>query len=119
MINYNLGDIERKFADLIWDHEPVASRELVRLAAEALGWKKSTTYTVLRRLADRGIFENNNGTVTSRISRGKFASRQSRQFVAHNFGDSLPDFIAAFTDGRPLEPAEIEALRRLIHEDET
>lgn len=115
---YTMGEIEARFAGLIWSNEPVATRELVRLAAETLGWKKSTTYTVLRRLAERGLFVNNDGTVTSLVSRSEFSAQQSRHFVKEHFGNSLPEFIAAFTDGRPLRPDEIKALRHLIGRDE-
>lgn len=119
MTEYTLGEIESRFADLIWDNEPIASGELVRLAHDTLGWKKSTTYTVLKRLAGRGLFANNGGTVTSQISKKEFSTRKSRQFVRQHFRDSLPDFVAAFTDGRPLQPEEIEALRRLIEGERT
>lgn len=119
MTDYTLGEIESRFADLIWDNEPIASGDLVRLAESALGWKKSTTYTVLKRLAERGLFANRGGTVTSLVSRSEFSTRQSRRFVQQHFSDSLPDFIAAFTDGRGLKPEEIKALRRLIDGDGT
>lgn len=117
MIDYTLGEIEGRFADLIWENEPVSSGTLVKLAEEALGWKKSTTYTVLKRLANRGLFINQGGTVTSQIPKSEFSARQTRQFVQRHFGDSLPDFIAAFTDGRKLKPEEIRALRDLILKD--
>ena len=114
MKDYTLGPVERQFADLIWENEPLSSRELVALAGEALSWKKSTTYTILRRLSERGLFRNENGTVTSCLSREDFLARQSRRYVEDSFGGSLPRFLAAFTAKEKLNGAEVEALRRLI-----
>ncbi len=116
MKDYALGAVERQFADLIWEHEPVASRDLVALAEAALSWKKSTTYTILRRLSDRGLFRNENGTVTACITREEFLARQSRRYVQDSFGGSLPRFLAAFTAQEKLSGDEIAALRRLIDE---
>ena len=81
MSDYTLGAIETRFAGLIWDNEPIPSGQLVKLCEKALNWKKSTTYTVLRRLCQRGLFENKDGLVTSRLSREEFAARQSEAFV--------------------------------------
>lgn len=114
MKDYALGAVERQFADLIWENEPVASRDLVTLAGEALGWKKSTTYTILRRLSDRGLFHSENGIVTSLLSREDFLARQSRRYVEDSFGGSLPRFLAAFTAREKLSRDEINALRELI-----
>lgn len=118
MADISLGELESRFADIIWEHEPVGSMELVKLAEQALGWKKSTTFTVLRRLCTKGIFKNENGAVTSLISKERFASIQSTQFVDDSFGGSLPSFLAAFTSGRKLSADEISELRRLIDEQE-
>ena len=109
-----LGAAEARFADLIWEREPVSSGELARLAGESLGWKKSTVYTVLRRLCDKGLFENEGGTVRARLSREAYAARRSGQFVSETFGGSLPAFLAAFTAGRKLTEQEIEELQGLI-----
>lgn len=114
MEELRLGVVEARFADIIWNHEPLSSRELVVLCEQELAWKKSTTYTVLKRLCDRGLFRNENGTVTSRMTKAEFASAQSEQFVEDTFGGSLPAFMAAFTQRRLLSSAEIDELRKLI-----
>ena len=116
MEDLHLGAVESRFADLIWRHAPLASSELAHMAAEALGWKKSTTYTVLRRLCDRGLFENRGGTVCPRLSRAEFYARRSEQFVAESFQGSLPAFLAAFSSRKKLSEAEIAELERLIDE---
>lgn len=109
-----LGPVEARFADIIWEQEPVTSPELVKLAEEALGWKKSTTYTILRRLGQRGIFQNENGVVTSLISRADFYAAQSHQFVEDTFDGSLPAFLAAFTRKRRLSDREIDQMQDMI-----
>jgi predicted transcriptional regulator len=106
--------MEARFAKLIWDHEPVGSGELVRLAWEELGWKKSTTYTVLRRLCQRGIFQNEGGAVTSRMTKEEFDALQSEQFVDSAFSGSLPAFLAAFTTRKKLSEEEVQELQDLI-----
>ncbi len=117
MSDLQLGIIEAKFADLIWEREPVTSSELVHLCADRFQWKRTTTHTVLRRLCDKGLFENNGGTVTAKISREEFYTRHSRQYVASTFGGSLPAFLAAFTGGGRLTPEEREQLQALLKED--
>lgn len=114
MTEYRLGEIETRFAELIWEHEPLSSAELVKLAAAELEWKKSTTYTVLRRLTEKGIFHNENGTVTSLLSRDEFAAAQSEQFVDETFSGSLPMFLAAFARRKQLTDAEIDEIQRFI-----
>ncbi len=114
MIEYKLGEIEMKFATIIWENEPLQSGELAKLCEKELGWKKSTTYTILRRVCERGLFLNNNGTVTSVVSKMDFLSKQSEQFVEDTFAGSLPGFLAAFTSGRKLSDREIEELQRII-----
>lgn len=114
MEEMKLGLVESKFADMIWSHEPLSSRELVNLAQAELGWKKSTTYTVLKKLCDRGIFQNQGGIVTSRISRQDFFAMQSEKFVEETFAGSLPAFVAAFTKRKPLSQQEITEIRRMI-----
>ena len=116
MAEIQLGVVEARFADIIWEHEPVTSTELVKLAAEALSWKRTTTHTVLRRLCDKGLFLNDKGTVTARISKSEFCSLQSRQFVEDTFDGSLPAFIAAFTKHTKLTAEEAEEIRRIIDE---
>ena len=114
MDDKKLGLVESRFADLIWSHEPLPSRELVKLCEIELNWKKPTTYTVLRRLCERGIFRNEGGMVTSVISREEFYALQSERFVEENFSGNLPSFLAAFTRRRSLSRAEIEEIRRMI-----
>lgn len=114
MPEYRLGEIEARFADLIWENEPLSSRKLTELAEQELNWKKSTTYTVLKRLCDRGLFRNQGGTVTSCLSKEDFLAGQSEQFVEETFSGSLPAFLAAFTSRKKLSPEEIQELQRLI-----
>ena len=114
MGDMRLGAIEAKFADLIWSNEPLSSAELVKLAAQELDWKKSTTYTVLRRLCEKGIFQNEDGTVTPKISKQEFYAVQSEQFVDETFDGSLPAFLAAFTTRKALTAAEIAEIQQMI-----
>ena len=116
MAQYKLGEVEAAFADLIWDNEPLSSSRLVELCADRLDWKKSTTYTVLRRLCQKGLFQNEGGVVTSLIGREEFAARQSEEFVEQAFDGSLPKFLAAFASRKKLSGEEIEQLQRLIDE---
>ena len=114
MDDFRLGVVETRFAELIWAHEPLSSGELVKLCARELEWKKSTTYTVLKKLCDRGRFQNQDGIVTSIVSRQEFQSRQSRRFVEDTFSGSLPAFIAAFADGGNLTDRDISEIRKMI-----
>ena len=108
MSEMQLGVIESRFADIIWSNEPISSSEIVKICEKELEWKKSTTFTVLRRLCQKGIFQNNNGTVTSLISREEFYSLQSEKFVEETFKGSLPAFLAAFTARKNLTPEEVK-----------
>ena len=114
MSELRMGAIESRFADMIWQNEPISSPELVKLAAKELDWKKSTTYTVLKRLCERGVFQNSDGTVTSLISKQDFYAVQSEKFVEETFSGSLPAFLAAFTTRKKLSDAEIHELQELI-----
>ena len=114
MDDYRLGAVESRFADIIWANEPLPSGVLVQLCQQELNWKKPTTYTVLRKLCERGIFQNEGGMVTSLISRDDFYAMQSERFVEENFSGDLPGFLAAFTRRRSLSAAEIEEIRRMI-----
>lgn len=105
---------EYRFCLILWEHEPVSSTELVRLCAERLGWKKSTTYTVIKRLAERGVLKTENAVVTALVSRDEVQRAESREFLDRTFGGSLPQFLAAFTGGKKLSAQEIDALQRLI-----
>ena len=111
-----LGAVERRFAELIWANAPMSSAALVALAKEQLDWKRTTTYTVLKRLCERGLFELTEGTVTALVSRAEFYEKQSREYVDASFDGSLPAFLAAFSRSRKLKPEEIESLQRLIDE---
>ena len=114
MSELRMGAIESHFADMIWENEPVPSPELVKLAERELNWKKSTTYTVLKRLCERGIFQNQSGIVTSLMSRKDFYAVQSEKFVEETFSGSLPAFLAAFTTRKKLSEEEIAELQALI-----
>lgn len=114
MKDIRLGPIESKFADLIWDNEPISSGNLVKLAEKELTWKKSTTYTILRRLSERGLFQNMDGLVTSLISKKEFYSIQSENFVDETFEGSLPKFLTAFTRRNKLSKEEINEIKKII-----
>ena len=114
MTDLTLGAVESKFADMIWSNEPLSSSELAKLSEQELGWKKTTSFTVLKRLCNKGLFQNDKGTVTSLIAREDFYAMQSEKFVADNFEGSLPAFIAAFTKNKSLSAEELSELRRLI-----
>lgn len=107
-------DSELKFCEILWTHEPVKSSELVRLCADELGWKKSTTYTVIKRLTERGVVHTENAVVTALVNREDMQSAESRAFVERNFSGSLPGFLNAFVGGKGLTAAEADELRRMI-----
>ena len=109
-----LCDSDYKFMTIVWEYAPINSGELVKLCSEKLGWKKSTTYTVLKKLCERGIFKNEGGEVSSLISRQDFYALQSEKFVDDTFGGSLPAFFAAFTKRKALSAEEIAEIRRMI-----
>ena len=113
MNNYKLADVEAKFADIIWNNEPISSPDLVKLCEQELSWKKSTTYTVLKKLIEKGIFQNEQAVVTSRISREQFYGMQSQKYVEETFG-SLPQFLTAFFQGKKLSAKEAGELRAYI-----
>lgn len=114
MENTKLGTIESKFADMIWQNEPISTASLVRLCEKELDWKRTTTYTVLKRLSERGLFKNEKGTVTSLISKSDFYSMKTESFVNETFGGSLPAFLAAFTSRKKLSKEDIAEIRKLI-----
>lgn len=114
MDDYKLGSVESRFADIIWENEPLPSRVLVALCQQELNWKKPTTYTVLRKLCQRGIFQNVDGMVSAVLSRQEFYGRQSEQYIEDSFSGSLPAFLAAFTTRKALSPKEVEEIRRMI-----
>ena len=114
MEKYKLGEMETAFAEIIWNNAPVTSGELVKICENELEWKKSTTYTMLKRLCQRGIFENENGTVKILITRDEFKAAQSEEFISETFGGSLPMFLTAFTKHNKLSAKEIEEIKNLI-----
>ena len=109
---------EHRFCQILWEREPVSSTELVRLCREKLGWKKSTAYTVIKRLSERGVVRLENAVVTSLVSREQVQTSESREIVDRAFGGSLPRFVAAFTSGKPLTAQEAAEIRRLIDQYE-
>ncbi len=116
MKDCRLTETETKFAEIIWANGPLKSSELVRLCERSLNWKKSTTYTMLKRLEDKGIFQNENGMVRTLMGKEDFFAEQSKRFVAETFEGSLPRFIAAFTRRKKLSEEEIRELQKLIDE---
>ena len=111
MSNKKMGVLESRFADFIWNNEPVTSGQLVKMAEKELSWKSTTSYTVLKRLCERGIFQNKDGAL---ISREEFYALQSEQFVEETFDGSLPAFLAAFGSRKKMTDAEIEELKSII-----
>ena len=114
MPDHHLGEIEARFAEIIWENEPLSSRRLAELALEKLNWKRTTTYTVLKRLCDKGLFQNQGGTVTALVSREEFYARQSERFVEDTFQGSLPAFLAAFGSRKKRSDSEIDQLQKII-----
>ena len=114
MEKYKLGEMEQKFADLIWENEPISSRALTELCEKAFSWKRTTTYTMLKRLCEREIFQNDSGTVTSLMSKSEFGAAQGEQFLTETFDGSLPRFLAAFTRRKKLSEKEIKEIQKLI-----
>ncbi len=114
MADIRMGPAETQFAEIIWENEPIASGVLSKKAEEILHWKKTTSFTVLKRLCERGIFQNQSGIVTSLIARDEFFARHSEQYVQDTFGGSLPAFMAAFSTRKKLTDKEIEEMKHLI-----
>lgn len=101
-------------SEIIWSNEPLPSGELVKLCEQKLGWKKSTTYTVLKRLCERGIFQNEKGMVSARMTKEEYDAAQSEKFLEENFGGSLPAFLAAFTTRKKLNKSEVDEIKKMI-----
>lgn len=118
MEDYKLFDAEYRLMDLVWEYQPVNSTALSRLCQEKLGWKKSTTFNLVRKLGERGILKNEAATVTALVAREQVLRRESEAAVEKSFGGSLPNFVAAFLSGKKLSHQEAEELRRLIDESE-
>lgn len=118
MDQYRLGEMEQKFADLIWENAPIGSGELTKLCEKAFSWKRTTTYTMLKRLCERGIFENAGGIVTVKMTKEEFKAAQGEQFIKETFNGSLPHFLAAFSKRKKLSEKEVQELKKLIEDFE-
>lgn len=116
MKQFELGEKEEQFALIIWENEPIASGELAKLAENTLNWKRTTTYTMLKRLCDRKIFENKNGTVISLMSKEEFYGKQGAEYINKSFGGSLPHFLAAFTRQQKLSKKDINEILKIIND---
>ncbi len=114
MMDMELGAVQLRFADIVWEHEPVASGDLVKICEKELKWKKPTTYTVLRKLCEKGLLQNENGIVTTRIPREKFYSIRSERIVEDSYQGSLPAFVASFISRKELTPEEAEQIQKMI-----
>ena len=115
-MDWRMGKMETRFAEIIWANEPISSGELVKLCRQQLEWKKSTTYTMLRKLGDRGLLRNQSATVTALVGREQVRQRESQAVLERSFGGSLPAFLTAFLGGHKLTQAEAEELRQIIEE---
>ena len=113
-MDFELGAVQEKFADIVWANEPVGSGELVKICEKELKWKKPTTYTVLRKLCEKGLLKNENGVVTSLVSKEDFYSAKSEQIIEESFSGSLPSFIAAFISHRNLTENEAKEIQNMI-----
>ena len=114
MSDLRMGTAEARFADIIWEQEPVTSGQLAKIGLAEFNWKKTTSHTVLKRLCERGLFKNEGGTVTSLISREEYYARHSETYVEETFGGSLPAFLAAFGTRKQLSDQEVDELKKLI-----
>ena len=114
MLDIELGEVQAAFADIIWRCEPVGSGELVKICEKELNWKKPTTYTVLRKLCEKGLFRNEDGIVTSVISREEFNASKSEKFIEEIFDGSLPAFIAAFMSHKKITKKEVDEIQKMI-----
>ena len=113
-MDYTLGTVESHFADIVWSNEPISTGELIKICASELNWKRTTTYTVLKKLSERGIFQMKDGIVTSQVSRTDYYATPSEKFVAETFNGSLPAFIASFTKRNALSAKEVAEIRQMI-----
>ena len=118
MYDIQMGDITYQFMEMIWASAPIRSTKLVHMAEEKLGWKKPTTYTVIRRLCEKGMIQNENSIVTALISKDHFLAEQSDRFIEENFGGSLPLFLAAFSRNHEFSEEELAYLRKIISKKE-
>ncbi len=114
MYDIELGAVQERFADIVWEHEPIGSGDLVKICEKELGWKKPTTYTVLRKLCEKGLLKNEDGVVSSLVSREAFYSAKSKQIIDDSYNGSLPAFIAAFMSGKDITSEEAEEIKKMI-----
>ena len=114
MTDYRLGAVEARFADIVWERAPISTADLVKICAEELNWKRTTTYTVLKRLGEKGLFRMENGVVSVLIEREDYYAAQTEKFVEETFDGSLPAFLAAFTKRKNLRAEEIAEIRKMI-----
>ena len=114
MKEYKLATSEKRFADLIWEHAPIRSGELTKLCEEQFEWKRTTTYTMLKRLCERGMFVNENGTVRVQMTKEEFQAGQGTAFIEEHFNGSLPLFLTAFSRKNKLSKNDVEKLQQLI-----
>lgn len=116
MVTYIMTEAESLLAEIIWEKEPLGSGELVKLASQRLGWKKSTTYTVLRKICENDIFQNKGAVVTSKVNKEEYTRQKGEQYLEENYNGSLPNFVAAFLKRKKLSKNDIEELVTLIEE---
>ncbi|MFR5323973.1 MAG: BlaI/MecI/CopY family transcriptional regulator [Eubacterium sp.] len=114
MEELKLGTVESKFADIIWENEPISSGQLVKLCGQQLDWKKSTTYTMLKRLCERGLFQNEKGMVSALMTKEEFGAAQSEKIIEESFDGSLPAFIAAFASRKRLSLDDVDEIQKMI-----
>lgn len=114
MEDYQLGVIESRFADIVWDNEPMSTRTLVELCAEKLNWKRTTTYSILKKLCDKGFFQMEESVVTALVSKAEYMSYRSEKFVEETFSGSLPALVLSFGSRKKLSEKEIDELQSII-----
>lgn len=114
MTDSKLGVVESRFADIVWENAPLTTKQLVELCAAELNWKRTTTYTVLKKLCQKGIFDVADSVITAKLSKEEFCAIRSEEFVNENFSGSLPAFLAAFTTRKALTEKELEEIKRLV-----
>ena len=114
MKKYKLGEMEQRFANLIWENAPIKTRDLITLCAEEFNWKRTTTYTMLKRLCDREIFVNDNGEVKILLKKEDFLAEKGEEFLEETFEGSLPRFLTAFIRRKKLSVKEIQEIQQLI-----
>ena len=114
MKDFELGAVQERFADIVWAHEPIASGELAKICEKELSWKRPTTYTVLRKLCEKGVLQNRDGVVVSLVSREEFYSAKSEQIVEDSYRGSLPAFVASFVSRKKISAEEADEIRKMI-----